>query len=130
MTIGLDPFRALRRHRQQWIHSAAHLTYRAQIATIHADSHGHRPQKILTCANVQEHRYYDQDNSRSWKREASPWCGLDDATAASMQPPQAGAYYLPIYLTLPARLANSFRPETIAPSPVRPPTSLVGDRRG
>ncbi len=27
MTIGLDPFRALRRHRQQWIHSAAHLTY-------------------------------------------------------------------------------------------------------
>jgi hypothetical protein len=28
--------------------------------------------------------------------EASPWCGLDDATAASMQAPQAraGAYYL------------------------------------
>jgi len=27
MTIGLDPFRAFRRHRQRWIHSAAHLTY-------------------------------------------------------------------------------------------------------
>src|SRR6266566_8508145 len=35
MTIGLDPFRALSRHRQQGIHSAAHLTYpRAQTATI------------------------------------------------------------------------------------------------
>jgi hypothetical protein len=50
--------------------------------------------KILTWADVQEHRYCDQDNSKSWKRQASPWCGLGDATA-SMQAPQArGAYYL------------------------------------
>jgi hypothetical protein len=49
----------------------------------------------LTWADVQEHRYCDQDNSKSWKRQASPWCGLGDATAASMQAPQArGAYYL------------------------------------
>src|SRR6266566_2238105 len=56
MTIGLDPFRALRRHRQQWIHSAAHLTYPG------ADCNDTRGQprtpsaEILSCADIQEHR--------------------------------------------------------------------------
>ena len=31
-----------------------------------------------------------------------------------------------IYLSLPARLANSFRPETIAPSPVNLTFSVIG----
>ena len=35
---------------------------------------------------------------------ALPWCGLGDATAASMQAPQARAPA--IYLSLPARLAE------------------------
>ena len=95
MTIGLDPFRALRRHRQQWIHSAAHLTYPG------ADCNDTRGQpRTPSAEDLDLHKHmrtpvHDQDNSKSWKREASPWCGLGDATAASMQAPQArGAYYL------------------------------------
>ena len=66
MTIGLDPFRALRPHRQQWIHSAAHLTYLAADCNDRRGQPRTRPQKDLDL-HRQAHRYYDQDNySQVW----------------------------------------------------------------